>query len=131
MKTFNVHEAKTHLSRLLRRVARGEELVIARDGEPVALVHIYSEAPSYGWVDAAGEGLAGGREGVGVGGFFPRCHTSPLFRIFILLLRAVISLAVNILRVIGQVLLYAIGQIAILLVRHLASLLRFAAATQL
>lgn len=36
MKTFNVHEAKTHLSRLLRRVARGEELVIARDGEPVA-----------------------------------------------------------------------------------------------
>lgn len=31
-----VHEAKTHLSRLLRRVAAGEEIVIARSGEPVA-----------------------------------------------------------------------------------------------
>lgn len=32
----NVHEAKTHLSRLLRRVASGEEIVIARAGVPVA-----------------------------------------------------------------------------------------------
>jgi prevent-host-death family protein len=32
----NVHEAKTHLSRYLQRVARGEEIVIARDGRPVA-----------------------------------------------------------------------------------------------
>lgn len=32
----NVHEAKTHLSRLLRRVAGGEEIVIARAGVPVA-----------------------------------------------------------------------------------------------
>jgi hypothetical protein len=32
--------------------------VVEWDGEPVALVHIYSEAPEYGWVDAAGEGLA-------------------------------------------------------------------------
>ena len=32
----NVHEAKTHLSRLLRRVAEGEEIVIARSGVPVA-----------------------------------------------------------------------------------------------
>lgn len=32
----NVHEAKTHLSRLLRRVAAGEEIVIARGGVPVA-----------------------------------------------------------------------------------------------
>lgn len=36
MKTVNVHEAKTHLSRLLARVARGEEVVIARAGKPVA-----------------------------------------------------------------------------------------------
>ena len=35
-KTINVHEAKTHLSRLLARVERGEELVIARAGRPVA-----------------------------------------------------------------------------------------------
>lgn len=36
MYIVNVHEAKTHLSRLLRRVAAGEEIVIARSGEPVA-----------------------------------------------------------------------------------------------
>lgn len=35
-KTVNIHEAKTHLSRLLARVARGEEVVIARAGKPVA-----------------------------------------------------------------------------------------------
>ena len=32
----NIHEAKTHLSRLLRRVAEGEEVTIARAGVPVA-----------------------------------------------------------------------------------------------
>ena len=34
--TVNVHEAKTHLSRLLERVVGGEEIVIARAGTPVA-----------------------------------------------------------------------------------------------
>ena len=34
--TINIHDAKTHLSRLLERVERGEELVIARGGRPVA-----------------------------------------------------------------------------------------------
>jgi prevent-host-death family protein len=32
----NVHEAKTHLSRLLERVASGEEVTIAKAGKPVA-----------------------------------------------------------------------------------------------
>jgi len=32
----NIHEAKTQLSRLLERVARGEEIVIAKAGKPVA-----------------------------------------------------------------------------------------------
>ncbi|NLT31792.1 MAG: type II toxin-antitoxin system Phd/YefM family antitoxin [Propionibacterium sp.] len=32
----NVHEAKTHLSRLLEAVERGEEIVIARNRVPVA-----------------------------------------------------------------------------------------------
>ena len=32
----NVHEAKTHLSRILARVEAGEEIVIARGGKPVA-----------------------------------------------------------------------------------------------
>ncbi len=32
--------------------------IVEWDGEPVALVHIYSEEPEYGWVDASGEGIA-------------------------------------------------------------------------
>ncbi|GAB3099825.1 type II toxin-antitoxin system Phd/YefM family antitoxin [Isoptericola nanjingensis] len=36
MKTVNVHEAKTHLSRLLAEVEAGEEVVIARAGHPIA-----------------------------------------------------------------------------------------------
>ena len=32
----NIHEAKTHLSRLLQRVASGEEITIANAGVPVA-----------------------------------------------------------------------------------------------
>ena len=36
MDMVNVHEAKTHLSRLLARVSRGEEIVIAKGGRPVA-----------------------------------------------------------------------------------------------
>jgi prevent-host-death family protein len=32
----NVHEAKTHLSRLIDRAANGEEIVIGRAGKPVA-----------------------------------------------------------------------------------------------
>lgn len=37
----NVHEAKTHLSQLLEYAARGEEVVIARAGEPVARLVAY------------------------------------------------------------------------------------------
>lgn len=36
MKTVNVHEAKTHLSRLLEEVEAGQDVVIARAGRPVA-----------------------------------------------------------------------------------------------
>ena len=36
MSQVNIHEAKTHLSRLLSRVQAGEEIVIARAGRPVA-----------------------------------------------------------------------------------------------
>lgn len=32
----NIHEAKTHFSKLIRRVINGEEVVIARSGKPVA-----------------------------------------------------------------------------------------------
>lgn len=33
---MNIHDAKTHLSRLVERVEAGEEVVIARAGRPVA-----------------------------------------------------------------------------------------------
>ena len=36
MRTVNVHEAKTHLSRLLEDVFAGEEIVIAKAGRPLA-----------------------------------------------------------------------------------------------
>ncbi|HWU10124.1 MAG TPA: type II toxin-antitoxin system prevent-host-death family antitoxin [Streptomyces sp.] len=35
---YNVHEAKTHFSRILQQVETGEEVVISRAGEPVAKV---------------------------------------------------------------------------------------------
>jgi antitoxin (DNA-binding transcriptional repressor) of toxin-antitoxin stability system len=35
-KPVNVHEAKTHLSKLLKRVLKGEEVIIARAGRPIA-----------------------------------------------------------------------------------------------
>jgi prevent-host-death family protein len=43
MSVVNVHEAKTHLSRLLERVAAGEEIVIAKAGRPVARLVPYDE----------------------------------------------------------------------------------------
>jgi prevent-host-death family protein len=36
LRAVNVHEAKTHLSRLLERVSEGEEIVISKAGRPVA-----------------------------------------------------------------------------------------------
>ena len=37
-KRVNVHEAKTHLSRLLAEVEKGQEIIVARDGKPVAKI---------------------------------------------------------------------------------------------
>lgn len=36
MEQINIHEAKTHFSKLIQRVLCGEEIVIARSGQPVA-----------------------------------------------------------------------------------------------
>ena len=36
MTEVNIHQAKTQLSQLLRRVAAGEEVIIARSGTPIA-----------------------------------------------------------------------------------------------
>jgi prevent-host-death family protein len=43
MSQVNVHEAKTHLSKLLTRVAAGEEIVISKAGKPIARLVPWSE----------------------------------------------------------------------------------------
>jgi len=42
----NIHEAKTHFSRLVQRAAAGEEIVIAKAGVPLARLGPYGERPS-------------------------------------------------------------------------------------
>lgn len=42
MAVFNIHEAKTHFSKLLERVLSGEEVVIAKAGKPVARILPYA-----------------------------------------------------------------------------------------
>jgi prevent-host-death family protein len=47
---INVHKAKTHFSKLLARVSEGEEIIIARNGKPVArLVPVSPEPPQRPW----------------------------------------------------------------------------------
>lgn len=41
--TVNIHEAKTHLSRLLEQVASGERVIIAKAGKPVAELKPYAK----------------------------------------------------------------------------------------
>ena len=43
MSTVSVHQAKTHLSRLLVQVEAGEKVVIARNGKPVAKLVSYEQ----------------------------------------------------------------------------------------
>jgi prevent-host-death family protein len=43
MAMVNTHDAKTHLSRLLERVAAGEEIIIGKAGKPVAKLVPYVE----------------------------------------------------------------------------------------
>ena len=45
MTVVNVHEAKTHLSRLLERVEHGERIVIARAGRPIAILQAIEAPP--------------------------------------------------------------------------------------
>ena len=48
---FNIHDAKTNLSRIIDRVEHGEEIIISRSGTPVAKV-----VPLNRRVDRAGRG---------------------------------------------------------------------------
>lgn len=43
MQIVNIHEAKTNLSKLLEKTAKGEEVIIAKAGKPVAKLVIYKE----------------------------------------------------------------------------------------
>ena len=42
---YNVYEARTHFSRLIERAATGEEIVIARAGDPLAKLVPYQHEP--------------------------------------------------------------------------------------
>ena len=44
MKKINIHEAKTHLSRIIDRVAHGESVLIAKAGKPMAILSSKSAA---------------------------------------------------------------------------------------
>jgi prevent-host-death family protein len=45
MKTVNMHEAKTHLSRLVEQAVQGEPFVIARAGKPLVKVTLVDGTP--------------------------------------------------------------------------------------
>ena len=45
MKTVNIHEAKTHLSRLVEDALNGEPFVIAKAGKPLVRVEALTDAP--------------------------------------------------------------------------------------
>jgi len=46
METINIHEAKTHLSRLVEKAAKGEPFIIAKAGKPmVKVVPLIEEKP--------------------------------------------------------------------------------------
>ena len=45
METINIHEAKTHLSRLVEKAARGEPFIIAKAGKPMVKVIPFDQPP--------------------------------------------------------------------------------------
>ena len=49
----NIHEAKTHLSRLLEKVKAGEEVIIAKAGKPVARLVPMETAPAPRYLGSA------------------------------------------------------------------------------
>ncbi len=56
METVNMHEAKTHLSRLVEKASKGEPFIIARAGKPLVKVTAIEEAKvgkRYGFMDGA------------------------------------------------------------------------------
>lgn len=47
MRTVNIHEAKTHLSRLVEKAAQGEAFIIAKAGKPLVKVQPLSGAEQH------------------------------------------------------------------------------------
>ena len=43
MQVFNIHEAKTNLSKLIEKTLNGEEIIIAKAGKPVAKLSSYKK----------------------------------------------------------------------------------------
>jgi prevent-host-death family protein len=77
MKTINIHEAKTHLSRLVEQAAKGEPFVIAKAGKPVAKV-VALDAPAAGHVQRLG--FLAGR--ISVPDDFDRMGSTEIERLF-------------------------------------------------
>ena len=66
MATVNMHDAKTHFSRLINRVESGEEIIIAKAGKPVARL-----VPLIGRIEKRSPGTAKGRIVINEGFFEP------------------------------------------------------------
>lgn len=78
MRTVNMHEAKTHLSRLVKAAVEGEPFLIARAGKPVVKV-IAVEAPEH----TSGKGRLGFLAGqIKVPDDFDRMHASEILAEF-------------------------------------------------
>jgi prevent-host-death family protein len=77
MQTVNIHEAKTHLSRLIEKAAKGESFVIAKAGRPLVKVAPL-DAPAAGQVRRLG--FMAGR--IVVPDDFDRMGTSEIERLF-------------------------------------------------
>jgi prevent-host-death family protein len=77
IQTINIHEAKTHLSRLVEQAAKGEPFVIAKAGRPVVKV-VPLDAPVAGQVRRLG--FMAGR--IAVPDDFDRMGNSEIERLF-------------------------------------------------
>ena len=77
MQSINIHEAKTHLSRLVEQAAKGEPFVIAKAGRPVVKV-MALDAPVAGKVRRLG--FMAGR--IAVPDDFDRMGSAEIERLF-------------------------------------------------
>ncbi len=48
----NIHFAKTNLSKLIERAQKGEEIIVARSGTPVAMIVPWTQSKNFDWLGA-------------------------------------------------------------------------------